>query len=111
MKILNTAQFKKEGYSFDVARDCTMALEKINHRIPDLVVLDIDFGPGKMNGCEFLKILREDDKTKSLKVVVMSNFAEKDFPQDISGLGVSKAFVKVETTPEEMVATIKDLLK
>ena len=104
-----TNQFGREGYRVDIARDGQMALEKIRNNQPDLLVLDINLP--KIDGCEILKIIRENLKTRNLKVIVISNLAPKDYPDDISDFGVIKYFLKVELTPEEMINTVNEILK
>ena len=107
--------FAKAGFKVDVANDGRMVLEKISHNHPDIVALDIDFGPGKMNGCEVLKELRSEEKTKNLKVIVLSNYNSDDITQkynvDIDSFGIIKHFVKIETPVEEIVKTVKEILK
>ena len=103
------SQFQKEGFQVDIANDGQMALEKIKNVPPDLLVLDI--GLPKLTGWEVLKSLRNDPKTKDLKVIVISNFNKEDGAENTAGLGVIKYFVKIESTPEEIVNTVKEILK
>ncbi len=102
-------KLRQEGYKVDIAKDGQMALEKIKNNYPDLLMLDINLP--KIDGFGVLKIIRGDPKTKNLKVIVTSNLAQKDFPEDISHFGVIKCFLKIETTPEEIAETIKEVLK
>lgn len=110
-----SVQFKKEGYKVDVARDCEIASERIKEKTPDLLILDIDFGAGEMNGLEFLSILRDDAKTKNAKVVVLSNYNVKSLDEkyniDITRLGISDFFLKAQTSVEELASSIKKILK
>lgn len=104
-------QFKSGGFRVDVAKDCEMANEKLKNYYPDLIVLDIDFGPGKMNGFDFLRNLRKDPKLGNLKVIVVSNFNKENYPDDVQSLGIINSFLKMETTSEELINTIKEILK
>ena len=104
-----TNRLKKEGFMVDVAIDGQMALEKIKNNYPDLLILDILLP--KMNGWEILKNVRDDVKMKNLKVIVVSNLNEKEYADNIHSLGVLKYFLKVQTTPEEIIKTIKEILK
>ena len=99
----------EEGYKVDVARDGQTAFEKIKNSYPDLLILDINLP--QINGCELLKMIRKDPKTKSLKVIVISNLEPKDYPEDISNLGIIKYFLKIEVTPEELIKNINEILK
>ncbi|KKP42233.1 MAG: Response regulator receiver [Parcubacteria group bacterium GW2011_GWA1_33_6] len=102
-------QFRKEGYRVDVAKDGQMALEKIKNSNPDLLVLDINLP--KIDGWQLLKMVRDNIRTKDLKVVIISNNNPSDFADNISHLKVMKYFVKIESTPEEVVSAIKEILK
>ena len=106
-------QFKKEGYKVDIAKDGQMALEKIRNNYPDLLVLDINLP--KINGVEILKTLKNDPKTKNLKVIVLSNYDERGISEkynfDISTFEGIKFFLKVEITPEEITRFVKEILK
>ncbi len=110
-------QFKKEGYKVDIAGDSRMALEKIKNTYPDLLILDIKL-PRERNGLpldnegwEMLKIVRSDPKTQNLKVVVVSNDNEGNNANNVSHFGVIKYFLKIQTTPEEIVKEVKEILK
>ncbi len=103
-----TIQLRQEGYKVDIAKDGQIALEKIKNNCPDLLVLDINLP--KINGCQLLKIIRDDPKTKNLKVIVFSNLNQEDFPDDISNLGVIKYFLKIESNPEDITNYIKEIL-
>lgn len=55
-------------------------------KLPDIILLDINMP--KMNGIEFLKELRNDEKFKKIKVYVMTTSTEEQDnakPFDISG--------------------------
>lgn len=96
-----SSQLRKEGYRVEVAQDGQIALDKVREKYPDLLLLDIKLP--KIDGCRLLKILRDDPKTQNVKVVVISNLNKSEFPEDISGLGVIKFLLKVESSPEDVV--------
>ena len=99
---------KKEGYKVDLAADGQMVLDKINQNPPDLLVLDLDLP--KINGCDVLKKLRLDPKTRDLKVMIVSNYNQGDFCPECANLGISKYFVKIQTSPEEIKNAVKEIL-
>lgn len=58
-----------------IANDGIEALQKLQERpLPAIVLLDINMP--KMNGIEFLKCIREDEKLKSLLVFVLTSSDE-----------------------------------
>lgn len=100
--------FKREEFGVDVAKDGQMALEKIQNGIPDLLVLDINLP--KINGWDLLKMIREDARTKDLKVIVVSNLGKEEF-EEHADLNIIKFFLKAESSPNEIIQTIKEILK
>lgn len=109
-------QFRQEGYKVIVANKVEMALEKIKNNHPDVLVLDLNLNkdlPGPKDGLDILKSVKQDPKTKNLKIIITSNYNEGQYPElsDLSQLGVSKFFVKVETLPEEITKYINEILK
>lgn len=103
------SQLRRDGYKVDIAKDGQMALEKVRNNYLDLLLLDLDLP--KMNGLEVLKMLRDDPKTKNVKVVIISNLNEEKYSKDIADLGVKKCFLKVEVTPEAIAQYVKEILK
>lgn len=105
--------FAKAGFRVDIANDGQMVLDKIRNHIPDLLTLDIDLP--KVDGCEVLKLLRSDLKTKNLKIIVLSNYnddaIDKKYDVDIDSFGILGHFIKIETPVEEIVKTVKEILK
>jgi len=59
---------------------------------PDVVLLDINMP--KMNGIEFLRILREDEKLKNLKVFIMTTSSESSDRTAAESLGISGYIIK-----------------
>ncbi|QSW88421.1 response regulator [Flavobacterium endoglycinae] len=60
--------------------------------IPDVILLDINMP--KMNGIEFLKILRRDERLKELKVFVMTTSSEGTDRTAAEDLGISGYIIK-----------------
>ncbi|MGQ7944376.1 response regulator [Flavobacterium sp. WC2509] len=60
--------------------------------IPDVVLLDINMP--RMNGIEFLKIIREDKNFSSLKVFIMTTSSENDDRFEAEQLGISGYIIK-----------------
>jgi two-component system alkaline phosphatase synthesis response regulator PhoP len=59
-----------EGYEVLTALDGEQALEKARQEHPDLIVLDIMMP--KLDGYETCKLLKSDDNTKSIPVILLS---------------------------------------
>ncbi|KAF2514765.1 response regulator [Flavobacterium zhairuonense] len=60
--------------------------------VPDVILLDINMP--KMNGIEFLKIIRNDENLKDLKVFIMTTSAEGSDRINAEKLGISGYIIK-----------------
>jgi CheY-like chemotaxis protein len=60
--------------------------------VPDVILLDLNMP--KMNGIEFLKILRHDDSLKHIRVFIMTTSAENSDRLATEGLGISGYIIK-----------------
>ncbi|MEK7124542.1 MAG: response regulator [Patescibacteria group bacterium] len=102
-------QLRKEGYNVIIAKDGQMILDKIKEIWPDLIILDLNLP--KIHGWEVLRILRNDPKTQNLKVIVISNINSKDYPDNFADFKVIRYFLKIETSVEDMIKAVKEILK
>lgn len=75
-----TALLEDNGYETDSAADGVEGLEKTRTRMPDVILLDITM-PEK-SGVRFYRDVREDDKLKSIPVVMVTGVM-REFKQFI----------------------------
>jgi DNA-binding response OmpR family regulator len=68
-------RLQKRGYKVVEAADGDMALEAARTKKPDLIVLDVMM-PGK-NGWEVARVLRQEEGTKELGIVMLTAIGEK----------------------------------
>lgn len=80
--ILLDKRLKALGYEVICAYDGDEAIEKVEKENPDLILLDIMMP--KKDGFEVLKILRENEKTKSIPVIMLT--AKADVSDKVKGL-------------------------
>jgi len=86
------------AYELLTAYNGIEALEMLRGRgsqpteLPSLILLDMNMP--KMNGLEFLKILREDNALKHIKVFVMTTSGEEQDRKAMEKLGVSGYLIK-----------------
>ena len=102
------SQLRHEGFKVDIANTGELALEKIKNNYPDLMVLDIKLP--NMDGWEVLKVVRSDPKMQNLKVIVVSNYSKEDQESNILNFGVAKYFLKIESTPDDIVNAVKEVV-
>lgn len=99
---------KKEGFNVDSAMDGETALSKIKKGRYDLVVLDLML-PG-IQGMELCRILRNDPKTETLPIVMLT--AKGEEVDKILGLEMgADDYITKPFSPRELVARVKAVLR
>lgn len=99
---------KKEGFSVDIALDGETALAKIKRWRYDLVVLDLML-PG-VQGMELCRILRNDPKTETLPIIMLT--AKGEEIDRILGLEMgADDYITKPFSPRELVARVKAVLR
>ena len=91
--------------AFDNGIDAIAAAQK---KIYDLILLDIMMP--KMNGLEVLKILKGDEKTKSMPVYLLTNLGQDSILQEGMKLGAAGFLIKASYTPAELIVEVKKVL-
>jgi CheY-like chemotaxis protein len=99
---------ESRGYSVRVAADGLEGLDRANEKRPDLVLLDIMMP--RMNGIAFLQALRAGTM-RTVPVVVLSNFMEKQLVDDALALGALEYMVKAQTRPEALAGALPHWLR
>lgn len=98
----------QEGYEMVSALDGEVGLNLAKTKKPDLILLDLILP--KAHGFEVLKKLKEDEETKSIPVIVLTNLEEiKDVDRALE-LGATTYLVKAQYSLEEVVEKIKKAL-
>lgn len=103
-----TYNLEQEGFEVIVYQDGKKALNAILEELPDLVLLDIML-PG-MNGLEIAQILRTEDNTKTIPIIMITARSEE---MDILH-GLEKGaddYVTKPFRPREVIARVKALLR
>ena len=107
---LLTAKLSQEpGITLELARDGEEALRLIRTHQPSLIVLDLMIP--KKSGFEVLRELRQDQKTASLPVLIISNLGSQEDIQQARELGVVDYFVKTTVTVSELIEKIRGELE
>ncbi|MBI4669670.1 MAG: response regulator [Elusimicrobia bacterium] len=98
---------KMEGFETDSAYNGEEALNKIQKRLPDAVILDIRM-PVK-NGWEVLSALKGGAQTKNIPVIIHSSLNQKeDFDKGFS-LGACEYLTK-PCDPVRLVAAVRQAI-
>jgi len=99
---------KSKGYGVLKALDGESGLRSAQGERPDLILLDLILP--KMDGFEVLKELKENEETKSIPVIILTNLEETEDIQKALELGATTYLVKSSYTLEEVVNKIEKAL-
>jgi len=102
-------KLKQEGFEVMMAENGVDAFKKLENFLPDAVLLDIVMP--YMDGMDFLKKFRQDEKWKNIPVIMLSNLSDKERVIDAKALGISDYLIKSHFTPSEVFNKINALLK
>lgn len=99
---------RKRGYEVKSAIDGEAGLRLAKSENPDLVLLDLILP--KMHGLEVLEKLRQDDKTKDLPVIILTNLENIGEVERAIELGSTTYLVKTNYSLEEVIDKVKKAL-
>lgn len=98
----------KEGFQIENAMDGEAGLQKAREIKPDLILLDIILP--KKDGFEVLKELKQDESTKNIPVVILTNLESSNDVEKALGLGATTYLVKANYELSEIIAKIKETI-
>lgn len=101
-------KFEADGYEVHTASDGEEALRVIPEVMPDLVLLDLVMP--KIDGYGVLSSLRQNEKTKALKIFVLSNLGQTGEIDRGVKEGADGYFVKSNLTPSQLAAEVKKIV-
>ena len=99
--------FKAAGFGTFIAHDGEEGINLIKSKLPDCVILDILMP--KMNGIEVLKEMRENEKTREIPVLVLTNY--DTYRDKIEEYNVSDYIVKASVTLKDIIEKVSIILK
>ena len=107
MRELLELHLTDEGYKVRTAEDAVTGGKMLLAAPPDLLVLDMHMP--HMEGDQFLKLLRDDESFKDLKVIVLTAEQSIKFMLKITDICVSDFLVK-PIDKAMLLATVKKVL-
>ncbi len=99
---------KMKGYDVVHVSDGSLAVEKTITEKPDLILLDIVL-PGT-SGLDILKELREREETKSVVIVMLTNFGSDENITKAMEYGSNDYLMKYNIVPSELPNKIAGFL-
>ena len=97
-----------EGFKVILVIDGVKAFERIQTEQPNIVLLDIIL-PG-VGGFDVLQKLKQNESTKSIPVLILSNLGSKEDIQHGLDLGAAGYLVKANSMVEEITKEIREIL-
>lgn len=101
------AELSSKGYNILTAKNEEEALAQVAKK-PDLVFLDLLLG--NSDGAQILAKIRKNPKTKSQKVVILSNFQKNSLKTKCMDLGALDFLVKSSLVPREIAEKVEDYI-
>jgi CheY-like chemotaxis protein len=95
------------GYDVEIVEDGEAALNAVRREHPDLILLDLLIP--KIDGFEVLKVLKGDDATRDIPVIVLTAKAEEEDRQRALDLGANNYMTK-PFKPQELWDRLKHYL-
>lgn len=103
------ARLQAEGYNIVSAKDGEEALVVAKNEEPDLIISDVMMP--KISGFEMLDILRNTDKLKDVKIIMLTALGQADDQARADKLGADRYLVKSQVTLEDIVKVSHELLE
>jgi DNA-binding response OmpR family regulator len=97
-----------QGWTIVEAKNGNEALELVHSEKPDLVLLDVDMGPGP-NGFDVCRQIKADDATKDIPVVMLTAH-ESDSDRAIGFAAGATQYLTKPFGPLELIDTIRGIL-
>lgn len=101
-------KFEMEKFNVLLASDGETGVKIAKGENPDIILLDIMMP--KMNGFDVLKILKKDESTKRIPVILLTNLNQKDDIEKGISMGAVDYLVKAHFMPSEVVKKVTDIL-
>jgi CheY-like chemotaxis protein len=94
----------RAGHEVEIANDGVAALKAASTNRPDIVFLDIRMPD--MDGIEVLRNLGSVNSTRSIPVVMLSNYDEPALVRQSLSLGAREYLVKAGTNPADLARIV-----
>src|SRR5207245_2269267 len=104
---LYASKLRRGGYEVDVARDGVSGFDLAGSLLPDAIILDIHLP--RLSGLAALAVLRREEATSSIPVIVLSNDDTPAVMEEAGRLGVSAYLIKSMVLPQDVAETLSDL--
>jgi len=97
-----------KGYEVISALDGELGINMAKNYSPDLILLDIVLP--KKSGFDVLRDLKNDEKTKSVPVIVLTNLSQMDDVSKMMDMGITTYLVKSDQSLQDILRVIDQTL-
>lgn len=107
---LLSQQLSEAGFRVQTAQDDLEALYLYDERSPEMVILDIRFGPNERLGLDILKALRRDRNDMTTPVLMLTSLSAPDAREQVEPLSFNLGatdFVPKSIGPKGLLARIQ----
>jgi CheY-like chemotaxis protein len=104
---LYASKLRRGGYDVDVAEDGVSGFDLAGSLLPDAIILDIHLP--RLSGLAALAVLRRQEATASVPVIVLSNDDAPAVMEEARRLGVSAYLIKSMALPQDVAEALSDL--
>ena len=103
-----TQELSHAGHEVFTAFDGKQGFETAKAKKPDLILMDIMMP--NINGYEALALLKSDEATRGIPVIVLSNVGQSEEKERARAAGAADFLVKVDFEPKEILNKIQQFL-
>jgi len=97
-----------EGFKVFEATTGLQGLKVAQKEKPDLILLDLNLP--ELSGFEVLSQLKREDTTKNIKVLILTNYSQKENIDKCLALGADDYLIKAHFVPSEVIKKMKEVL-
>ncbi|MBU4351341.1 response regulator [Candidatus Parcubacteria bacterium] len=97
-----------EGFKMISAIDGEVGLRLAESEKPDLIILDLVLP--KLHGLEVLRGLKENNGTRNIPVIILTNMGDMENIEKALELGATTYMIKADYTLEDVVSKIKNAM-
>lgn len=101
-------KFEADGFDVQLANNGKRGVALVAAFSPDLILLDLQMP--EMDGVETLEVIRKNESSKNIPVIILTNLGEEESPKEIRSLGIHSYIVKADLTPRQVVQRVKEAL-
>lgn len=109
LRELYKREFEAAGFSLDGFATGEDGLAALKQNQYDVVLLDIML-PG-MNGLQVLKQIKQDETTKGIPVILLTNLGQDEVIKEGFTLGAEGYLIKAAYSTKQVVEEMKNILK